>query len=249
MFRCVQRRTHSCPRVIHRHSRGRHLFGWHDNPFGNEVIINRTAWNQNTKKAQESGLNNTNNMFVKLIIYLSTKGIIKDKVHWRDDLSQLIKALGDEGTGLLQSFVLSRCCLRGLVSTSSCVAKLNLRGKRSQMGQKYNKTIPYPLDLSLFKALKGTRRCPLTSEENMVAQVPIHQDTTGFVILPCLIPWQILYSSVPPICRGQRQIQDEANQILFQIGRQQCVWISSSPLPELRSSWLRGCLGSAEHDQ
>ena len=48
----------------------------------------------------------------------------------------------------------------------------------------------------------------LTSEENMVAQVPIHQHTTGFVILPFLIASQILYSSVPPICRKQRQIQD-----------------------------------------
>lgn len=43
--------------------------------------------------------------------------------------------------------------------------------------------------------------CPLTSEENMVAQVPMHQHTTGFVILPRLIASQILYSSVPPICR------------------------------------------------
>lgn len=40
-----------------------------------------------------------------------------------------------------------------------------------------------------------------TSEENMVAQVPIHQHTTGLVIRPSLIPLQILYSSVPPICR------------------------------------------------
>lgn len=38
-----------------------------------------------------------------------------------------------------------------------------------------------------------------TSEANMVAQVPIHQHTTGLVILPSLMPWQILYSSVPPI--------------------------------------------------
>lgn len=45
--------------------------------------------------------------------------------------------------------------------------------------------------------------CPLTSEENMVAQVPMHQHTTGFVILPRLIASQILYSSVPPICRTQ----------------------------------------------
>lgn len=51
--------------------------------------------------------------------------------------------------------------------------------------------------------------CPLTSEENMVAQVPMHQHTTGFVILPRWMASQILYSSVPPICRtqsdGQRQ--------------------------------------------
>lgn len=40
-----------------------------------------------------------------------------------------------------------------------------------------------------------------TSEENMVAQVPMHQHTTGLVIRPSLIPLQILYSSVPPICR------------------------------------------------
>ena len=38
-----------------------------------------------------------------------------------------------------------------------------------------------------------------TSEANMVAQVPIHQHTTGLVILPSVMPWQILYSSVPPI--------------------------------------------------
>lgn len=40
-----------------------------------------------------------------------------------------------------------------------------------------------------------------TSEENMVAQVPMHQHTTGLVIRPSLSPLQILYSSVPPICR------------------------------------------------
>lgn len=34
----------------------------------------------------------------------------------------------------------------------------------------------------------------------MVAQVPIHQHTTGLVILPSVMPWQILYSSVPPTC-------------------------------------------------
>lgn len=34
----------------------------------------------------------------------------------------------------------------------------------------------------------------------MVAQVPMHQHTTGLVILPCLMASQILYSSVPPIC-------------------------------------------------
>lgn len=45
----------------------------------------------------------------------------------------------------------------------------------------------------------------LTSEENIVAQVPIHQHTTGFVILPRLIASQILYSSVPPICRTQSE--------------------------------------------
>lgn len=42
----------------------------------------------------------------------------------------------------------------------------------------------------------------------MVAQVPIHQHTTGFVILPCLIPWQILYSSVPPICEKDVEINN-----------------------------------------
>lgn len=44
--------------------------------------------------------------------------------------------------------------------------------------------------------------CPghRTSEENMVAQVPMHQQTTGLVRRPSLMPRQILYSSVPPIC-------------------------------------------------
>ena len=41
-----------------------------------------------------------------------------------------------------------------------------------------------------------------TSEENMVAQVPMHQQTTGLVMRPSLMPRQILYSSVPPIYRG-----------------------------------------------
>lgn len=36
----------------------------------------------------------------------------------------------------------------------------------------------------------------------MVAQVPMHQQTTGLVIRPSLMPRQILYSSVPPICQG-----------------------------------------------
>lgn len=45
-----------------------------------------------------------------------------------------------------------------------------------------------------------------TSEENMVAQVPMHQHTTGLVIRPSLIPLQILYSSVPPICREREMV-------------------------------------------
>lgn len=55
------------------------------------------------------------------------------------------------------------------------------------------------MDIYLFRAF-----APIfahTSEENMVAQVPMHQHTTGLVIRPSLIPLQILYSSVPPICR------------------------------------------------
>lgn len=44
---------------------------------------------------------------------------------------------------------------------------------------------------------KPCKRC--TSDENMVAHVPMHQHTTGLVILPSTIPWQMLYSSVPPI--------------------------------------------------
>lgn len=43
-----------------------------------------------------------------------------------------------------------------------------------------------------------------TSEENMVAQVPMHQHTTGLVILPSTRPWQIRYSSVPPIWGGDQ---------------------------------------------
>lgn len=44
----------------------------------------------------------------------------------------------------------------------------------------------------------------------------MHQHTTGFVILPCLIASQILYSSVPPICRRQRQMERTANRYAFQ---------------------------------
>ena len=46
-----------------------------------------------------------------------------------------------------------------------------------------------------------------TSEVNMVAQVPIHQHTTGLVILPSPMPWQILYSSVPPIWLSEKDIK------------------------------------------
>lgn len=46
-----------------------------------------------------------------------------------DDVSQLIEALGHKGSRLFQSFVLSHCSLRRLVSTSSGVAKLDLNTK------------------------------------------------------------------------------------------------------------------------
>ena len=39
----VLRNTHSCPGVIHWYSGRRHLFGWLDNSFGNEVIIDGAA--------------------------------------------------------------------------------------------------------------------------------------------------------------------------------------------------------------
>ena len=39
----------------------------------------------------------------------------------------------------------------------------------------------------------------------MVAQVPMHQQTTGLVMRPSLMPRQILYSSVPPICQATRK--------------------------------------------
>lgn len=44
-----------------------------------------------------------------------------------------------------------------------------------------------------------------TSEENMAAQVPMHQQTTGLVMRPSVTPRQILYSSVPPICQATRK--------------------------------------------
>lgn len=60
------------------------------------------------------------------------------------------------------------------------------------------------MDISLFYAF-----APMfahTSEENMVAQVPMHQHTTGLVIRPSLMPLQILYSSVPPIYREREMV-------------------------------------------
>lgn len=54
---------------------------------------------------------------------------------------------------------------------------------------------PRPICIKFLKChVKGC-----TSDENMVAHVPIHQHTTGLVILPSAMPWQMLYSSVPPI--------------------------------------------------
>ena len=38
-----------------------------------------------------------------------------------------------------------------------------------------------------------------------MAQVPMHQQTTGLVMRPSLMPRQILYSSVPPICQGTKK--------------------------------------------
>lgn len=48
-------------------------------------------------------------------------------MHRLDDLSQLIKALWDECTRLLQSVVLSYCGLGGLVGTGSGMPELHLR--------------------------------------------------------------------------------------------------------------------------
>lgn len=123
------------------------------------------------------------------------KNVWKEKLCWLDDFSQLIKALWDKCTSLLQSLVLGYSRLRSLVGTSSCMAKLDLR---EGIGPGVVRN-----SLGFSSIVKMVLCCPPTSEENMVAQVPMHQHTTGFVILPRLIASQILYSSVPPICRTQ----------------------------------------------
>lgn len=100
------------------------------------------------------------------------------------------------------------------------MAELNLRGEKKKfqrvlemlsIKKKKKKVVnPFYVPPSRVK-YTCLYSCPLTSEENMVAQVPMHQHTTGFVILPCLMASQILYSSVPPICRRQRQMERAAN--------------------------------------
>lgn len=44
-----------------------------------------------------------------------------------DDISQLVEALWYKNSSISQSLVLSHCCFRGLVGTSSCMTKLNLK--------------------------------------------------------------------------------------------------------------------------
>lgn len=51
-------------------------------------------------------------------------------VHSLYDISKLIKALGNKCTSLFQGFVLGYSCFRGLVGTSSCMAKLYLIEKQ-----------------------------------------------------------------------------------------------------------------------
>lgn len=89
-----------------------------------------------------------------------------------------------------------------------------LHGRTEPEGEKKVKRGSEPVT----PVVHAMKQIQLTSEENMVAQVPIHQQTTGFVILPCLIAWQILYSSVPPICKRYRQIQSLANRLVKPIG-------------------------------
>jgi hypothetical protein len=82
--------------------------------------------------------------------------------------------------------VSSTSLLRELAADGDDVSTVQLRQPFLQ---------PHPL-------LNDSRGPTHTSEENMVAQVPIHQQTTGLVRRPSLMPRQILYSSVPPICKG-----------------------------------------------
>ena len=108
-----------------------------------------------------------------------------------DDIPELIKTLWYISSSIPQSLVLGYCRFRSLLGAGPRMAKLNL--KMALLQHHIN-------DSKLPK--KQTKFCKQrqqTSELNMVAQVPIHQHTTGLVILPSLMPWQILYSSVPPI--------------------------------------------------
>lgn len=116
-----------------------------------------------------------------------------------DDVAELVEALGHVGAGVPQGLVFGHRRLRSLVGAGAGVAELNLQVAALQ----------FQLD-SFPKRGGGRQRDGVegegqTSEVNMVAQVPMHQHTTGLLIRPSLMPWQILYSSMPPICVFQAQ--------------------------------------------
>lgn len=109
-----------------------------------------------------------------------------------DDIPELIKTLWYISSSIPQSLVLGYCRFWSLVGAGPRMAKLNL--KTALLQRQINDS-----KLPKKQQIKFCQQSQQTSELNMVAQVPIHQHTTGLVILPSLMPWQILYSSVPPI--------------------------------------------------
>lgn len=117
-----------------------------------------------------------------------------------DDVAELVEALGDVGAGVPQGLVLGHRRFRSLVGAGARVAELNLQVAATQ------------LQLDSFPKWGGRRQrdggdgARQTSEVNMVAQVPMHQHTTGLLIRPSLMPWQILYSSMPPICVSKHKL-------------------------------------------
>lgn len=166
--------THAGPGVIHRHGGRGQLRGRFDDSFGNEAVVHGSTRMEEDNVRRRSFTNRVGGVggyFTDLMISPSSS-----------------KLLGTKAPASFRAVFLATAVSEAWLAQAP--AWPNWTWGRNAADVREADKVP---------VFGGVRNVQVTSEENMVAQVPMHQHTTGFVILPCLMAWQILYSSVPPI--------------------------------------------------